>query len=78
MKNHNYCEYRNDDEFLRIVEKYVNEYDHFDDIKEAIRNKVDDWIYNSHGSKYDEMMYFSEAKSLLNVLEFINNHRDEE
>jgi hypothetical protein len=79
MKNHAYDEYYDDDSFLELVEKYRNEHDNdFDSIKIAIMRKVSDWIYNSHGDKYDVMSYLSEAKTLVNVLQYINDERDED
>jgi len=79
MKNHAYDEYLSDDSFLELVEKYRNEHDNdFESIKLAIMNDASSWIYNSHGDSYDVMMYLSEAKSLINVLQYINDERSKD
>jgi hypothetical protein len=81
MKNHYYCDYRNNEAFLELVEEYVSEHNNdFDSIKEAIRRKVSMWINEAHGDQYDVNMYISEAKSLLNVLQHINDtiHADQD
>jgi len=74
MKNHYYCDYRDNEAFLELVEEYLSEHDNdFDSIKEAIRRKVSSWINEAHGDYCDVSMYISEAKSLLNVLAEIND-----
>lgn len=79
IKNHAYDEYLTDQDFLKLVQKYQDENDNdFREIKIAIMNDVSSWIYNAHGDRYDAMTYFSEAKSLVNVLQYINDMRSEE
>lgn len=79
MKNHAYDEYFNDEDFLELVKKYQDEHDNdFDEIKVAIMNDVSSWLYNAHGDSYDVMSYLSEAKSLVNVLQYINDNRSED
>jgi hypothetical protein len=74
MKSHYYCDYRDNEAFLELVEEYLSEHDNdFDSIKEAIRRKVSSWINEAHGDYCDVGMYISEAKSLLNVLAEIND-----
>ena len=73
MKNHYYCDYLNDESFLEEVEKYTTKYNNdFDAIKEKISSKVSSLVYNAHGDEYDINDYISQAKSLLNVLQHIN------
>jgi hypothetical protein len=73
MKNHYYCDYRDNESFLELVEEYISEHDNdFDSIKEAIRRKVSSYINEAHGDYCDVNMYISQAKSLLNVLQHIN------
>ena len=74
MKNHYYCDYRDNESFLELVQEYLTEHDNdFPSIREAIRRKVSSWINEAHGDQCDVMMYISEAKSLLNVLSEIND-----
>ena len=74
MKNHYYCDYRDNDAFIELVQEYLTEHDNdFDAIKEAIRRSVSMWINEAHGDHIDVNMYISEAKSLLNVLAEIND-----
>ena len=73
MKNHYYDDYRDNEAFLELVDEYLTEYNNdFDSIKDAIRRQVSSWINEAHGDEGDVNMYISEAKSLLNVLQHIN------
>jgi hypothetical protein len=73
MKNHYYCDYLDNEQFLEEVEKYCFKYDNdFHTIKESISDKVSRLVYNAHGDQYDVNDYISQAKSLLNVLQHIN------
>jgi hypothetical protein len=78
MKNHYYDDYLDNEAFLEAVEKYTSKYDHFDTIKEKISSKVSSLVYNAHGDVYDINDYISQAKSLLNVLQHINETLNEE
>ena len=73
MKNHYYCDYLNNDQFVESVESYISEHNSdFDSIKEDIRRQVSMLINGAHGDHYDITDYISQAKSLLNVLQHIN------
>lgn len=78
MKNHYYSDYIGNEQFLETVEQYTNDYDNFDDIKDAIRREVSSLIHNAHGDHYDINDYISQAKSLLDVLVHINDTINEE
>jgi hypothetical protein len=74
MNNHYYCDYLNDDQFLKEVEKYTSKYNNdFDTIKDKISDKVSSLVYNAHGDQHDINDYIAQAKSLLNVLCEIND-----
>jgi hypothetical protein len=74
MKNHYYCDYLNNDQFLKTVAEYTADHgDNFDDIKEAIRREVSMLINSAHGDVYDINDYLAQAKSLLEVLRHIND-----
>jgi hypothetical protein len=73
MKNHYYCDYLNNEQFLKTVDKYLTEHDNdFDSIKEDIRREVSMLINSAHGDHYDINDYIYQAKSLLNVLQHVN------
>jgi len=79
MKNYAYDDYRDNDSFLELVDKYKSENDNdFEEIQNAIATDVRSWLREAHGDKYDVAMYLSEAKSLINVLQYINDERDED
>lgn len=73
MKNHYYCEYLDNEQFLETVDKYLTEHDNdWHEIQSAIRREVSSLLSNMHGDEYDINDYISQAKSLLNVLREIN------
>ena len=79
MNNHYYCDYLNNESFLEEVEKYTTKYNNdFDAIKEKISSKVSSLVYNAHGDYCDINDYIAQAKSLLNVLQHINETINEE
>ena len=79
MKNHYYCDYLDNEQFLETVDKYLTEHDNdFDSIKDEIRREVSMLINEAHGDHYDINDYISQAKSLLNVLRHVNETLNEE
>ena len=79
MKNHFYCDYLDNEQFLKSVDKYITKYDgDFERIKDKISSEVGSLIYNAHGDHYDINDYLAQAKSLIEVLRHINETLNEE
>jgi len=79
MKNHSYSDYIDNEQFLDVVDQYTTKYGNdFDAIKDKIGREVSSHIRNAHGDQYDINDYISQAKSLLDVLRFINETMNEE
>jgi hypothetical protein len=79
MRNHSYSDYIDDEQFLEVVNQYTTKYGNdFDTIKDKIGREVESHIYNAHGDQYDINDYIAQAKSLLDVLTYINNTINEE
>lgn len=73
MRNHSYSDYLDDEQFLDVVYQYTDKYGNdFDTIKDKISAEVASHIYNAHGDQYDINDYLAQAKSLIDVLHYIN------
>jgi hypothetical protein len=79
MKNHAYSDYLDDEQFLEVVDQYTETYNNdFAKIKIRIATEVSSHLQNAHGDSYDINDYLSQAKSLIDVLQYINNTINEE
>ena len=79
MNNHYYSDYLDNEQFLEVVDQYTTKYGNdFDAIKDKIGREVSSHIHNAHGDRYDINDYISQAKSLLEVLQHINDTINEE
>ena len=74
MKNHSYCDYLDNEQFLEVVDQYTEKYGNdFEQIKDKITDEVSSHLYNAHGDSYDINDYLAQAKSLIDVLRYIND-----
>jgi len=73
MKNHSYSDYLDNEQFLKAVKKYMSKFADFDSIKDAIGDEVNTLIFSSHGDSNEVNTYLAKAKSLIEVLQYINN-----
>lgn len=73
MNNHFYSDYLDNEQFLESVDNYLTEYDNdLDRIKDQIGREVGNHIRNAHGDQCDINDYLAQAKSLIDILQHIN------
>jgi hypothetical protein len=71
-------DFYDNDEFLELVEQYDNEYQDFYDLRNAIADEVHSIVYNSTDIGASIGTYCCEARSLINVYNYIIDRRKEQ
>jgi len=67
-------DYYDNDSFLELVEEYSDFSDY--DLKRKIADEVYGYVHEVRGNPASMLTSLSEAKSLLNVMQYIINNRD--
>jgi len=67
-------DYYDNDSFLELVEEYSDFSDY--DLKRKIADEVYGYVHEVHGNPASMLTSLSEAKTLINVMQYIINNRD--
>lgn len=76
MIKHSYDDYYDDQSFLELVQEY-QEYTNIQELRRAIASEVSMWINEVHESS-GAYMNLGEARTLINVMQYIIDHRNDD